>query len=386
MATIRSLIPEYITALSGVSINSNEANYLAGTIAGSIVPNKCVVTDASNNIVGISTLLAANITTSSITVTAISDSYFTLNSGIATGLTTTGVVFNGNISGSSILSTVTNESNKVANTGATLTYITNTLANSPNLGVAGINRNLRIWKAVGNTDVSITVDEINLGNTNEEIKRVRNISILDTTLSTLATATTGGLDTGTWQASNWYHLYLATNGAQVVLLSSLATDISTLSNSNFAWTYAAHVGSVRSVTLSTIYNFEQFGNYVYYKENILFRSTLTITAVYTWTDVNTYMTGESITDFIPFNASNYSIYLGSTHFPKGLSGHPAGYGANMESLPWDFTNMVEVAGLSPVSRAYWQYFPKIINTGSLYYWGINNPTDIAIIIRGYKLK
>lgn len=111
MATIKQLIPIYDTSISGIPITPTEAGYLAGSIAGTVTSNNCVVVNANKDITSGLNILAAPVVSIAGVLTAntikFGDNAATISGGTANGYTLDNVILTEFIFGNAIDRTTT---------------------------------------------------------------------------------------------------------------------------------------------------------------------------------------------------------------------------------------------------------------------------------------
>lgn len=104
-------------------------------------------------------------------------------------------------------------------------------------GVSGARKNLRISYTGTSAVVTVTADELCLGNGSGGYVTLRNLNL--TASSGAASGSANSLDTGAWAFSTFYYEYVIYNGTTSALLWSLSATSPTLPS---GYTYFARVG------------------------------------------------------------------------------------------------------------------------------------------------
>ncbi|MBV2180880.1 MAG: hypothetical protein KUL86_06545 [Castellaniella sp.] len=153
----------------------------------------------------------------------------------------------------------------IATTGGALPVVAGTKSNhAVNLsqipGVRGSFKNLSASASGGNSNVSVSADELMLESAGGTYSVARAVTL------TINSATSGanGLDTGSLAASTWYSAWVIGNGTTVAGLLSLSSTAPTLPA---GYMYSARVGWIRTDGTANKYplSFVQLGAGVQYK-------------------------------------------------------------------------------------------------------------------------
>lgn len=134
------------------------------------------------------------------------------------------------------------------------------LAGGASVSVQGLFKNLAASANGSSAAVSISADELSVGNGTGSYRTLRSIGL------SIAGSTSGpnGLDTGSLSGATWYSVWVIFNGTTVAGLMSLSATAPTLPA---GYTHKARVGWVRTDATVNKYPlaFTQFGRRVQYK-------------------------------------------------------------------------------------------------------------------------